>query len=299
MSPSLQIGPVSVYLGEKSGKYPDGNQVLVRGRDTLVAFDTPLVANRLGAELTDAELVILGHVHEDHIAGLHRLRRARVLAPQGDLEALRSWEGLARHYGYAPNVLGPMKAKIERQFHYVARPDAEGYADGAVWELGGGVRVRALHMPGHTSGHSVLLVEPDGIAFIGDIDLSSFGPYYGDATSSLEAFRQTLRAVAQVPARVWITSHHKGVITERATFLALLAAFAAKLEAREQAIADHLTGAGPSTLEALVEHRFVYPRGYQDVFIEDAERRTIAQHLASLAAAGRAREEAGRYRLVS
>ena len=298
LSPSFQRGPVDVYFGDKSGKYPDGNQVLVRGRDTLAAFDTPLVANRLGAEFTDAELVILGHVHEDHIAGLHRLPRARVLAPQGDLEALRSWQGLARHYGYAPGVLGDMKQKIERQFHYVARPDAQGYADGATWELGG-VRVRALHMPGHTSGHSVLLIEPEGVAFIGDIDLSSFGPYYGDATSSLQAFRRTLRAVAHVPARVWITSHHKGVITERETFLALLAAFAAKLETRERAIAEHLGRAGPRTLDELTAHRFVYPRGYQDVFIEDAERRIIAQHLASLAAAGRVREEAGRYRLVS
>ena len=297
--PSFTRGPVSVHFGDKSGKYPDGNQVLVRGGDTLVALDTPLVANRLGTELTTADLVILGHVHEDHIAGLHRLPSARVLAPQADLEALRSWEGLARHYGYAPRALEEMKAKIERDFHYVPRPDAEGYADGALWELGGGVRVRALHMPGHTSGHSVLLVEPEGVAFIGDIDLSSFGPYYGDATSSLVEFRHTLRAVAKVPARVWITSHHKGVITERETFLALLAAFAAKLEAREQAVADHLASAGPSTIEALAAHRFVYPRGYQDVFIEDVERRTIAQHLASLAASGRVTEEGGRYRLAA
>jgi glyoxylase-like metal-dependent hydrolase (beta-lactamase superfamily II) len=298
LSPSLQFGPVSIYLGEKSGKYPDGNQLLVRGGDTLAAFDTPLVANRI-PELRAAELVILGHVHEDHIAGLHLLPRARVLAPQGDLEALRSWDGLARHYGYAPQALAAMKTKIEREFHYVARPDAEGYGDGAAWDLGGGVTVRALHMPGHTSGHSVLLVEPGGVAFIGDIDLSSFGPYYGDATSSLEAFRRTLRAVAQVPARVWITSHHKGAITERAAFLALLEAFAAKLEAREQAIAAHLGEAGPRTLEELAAHRFMYPRGHLDVFVEDAERRTIVQHLASLAAAGRVREEAGRYRLAA
>jgi glyoxylase-like metal-dependent hydrolase (beta-lactamase superfamily II) len=298
LSPSLQFGPVSVYLGEKSGKYPDGNQLLVRGGDTLAAFDTPLVANRIPA-LRAAELVILVHVHEDHIAGLHLLPRARVLAPRGDLEALRSWDGLARHYGYAPPALAAMKTKIEREFHYVARPDAEGYGDGAAWDLGGGVTVRALHMPGHTSGHSVLLVEPGGIAFIGDIDLSSFGPYYGDATSNLEAFRRTLRAVAQVPARVWITSHHKGAITERATFLALLEAFAAKLEAREQAIAAHLGEGGPCTLEELAAYRFVYPRGHQDVFVEDAERRTIAQHLASLAAAGRVREERGRYRLAA
>jgi glyoxylase-like metal-dependent hydrolase (beta-lactamase superfamily II) len=295
-SPVIRLGPVHVYPGEKSGKYPDGNQVVVRGGDTLAAFDTPLVANRLGAELLEADLVILGHVHEDHIAGLHRLPEVPLHVHEADVEAARSWEGLARHYGYAPPVLEGMRAKIEREFHYVPRPDAVAYADGARWDLGGGVSVRALHMPGHTSGHCVLLVEPEGVAFIGDIDLSSFGPYYGDATSSLEAFRRTLEAVKDVPARAWITSHHKGVITERGTFLGLLAAFAEKLDAREEAIAAYLRER-PSTLEELVEHRFVYPPHLDDLYYADAERRTISQHLESLARSGRAVEEEGRWRL--
>lgn len=296
LAPEIRLGPVTVYLGEKSGKYPDGNQIVVRGGDTRAAFDTPLVANRLGAELLEADLVILGHVHEDHIAGLHRLAGVPLHVHEADVEAARSWQGLARHYGYAPRVLEGMRAKIEREFHYVPRPDAVAYADGARWELGGGVSVRALHMPGHTSGHCVLLVEPEAVAFIGDIDLSSFGPYYGDATSSLEAFRRTLEAVKEVPARAWITSHHKGVITERETFLALLAAFAGRLEAREEAIAACLRER-PSTLEELVEHRFVYPRHLDDLYYADAERRTIAQHLDSLARAGRATEEDGRWRM--
>ena len=235
-APVIRLGAVSVYPGEKSGKYPDGNQVMVRGKDTLAALDTPLVANRLGSELRDAELVVLGHVHEDHMAGLHLLRHAPLHVHEADVDAARSWDGLARHYGYAPNVLGGMKAKIESEFHYAPRPDAQAYQDGAAWELGGGVTLRAIHMPGHTSGHCVLLVEPGAIAFIGDIDLSSFGPYYGDATSSLAAFRRTLAAVRNIPAKVWITSHHKGVITERATFLSLLQAFAARLDAREEEI---------------------------------------------------------------
>lgn len=294
-TPAVRLGPVSVYLGEKSGKYPDGNQVVVRGADTLAAFDTPLVANRLGAELLDADLLILGHMHEDHVAGLHRLPGVPVYVHEADVAAARSWEGLARHYGYAAPVLAGMRAKIEREFHYVPRPDAVAYASGATWDLGGGVTVRALHMPGHTSGHCVLLVEPEGVAFIGDIDLSSFGPYYGDATSSLEAFRHTLSAVKDVPARAWITSHHKGVITERETFLALLAAFAARLEAREAAIAACLRER-PSTLEELVTHRFVYPPHLDDLYYADAERRTISQHLESLARSGRALEEGGRWR---
>ncbi|MEO8143524.1 MAG: MBL fold metallo-hydrolase, partial [Betaproteobacteria bacterium] len=178
----IRLGAVSVYPGEKSGKYPDGNQVTVRGADSLAAFDTPLVANRLGRELLDADVVILGHVHEDHMAGLHRLKHAPVHVHEADVEAARSWDGMSRHYGYVPTVLAGMRTKIECEFSYAPRPDAQAYANDASWNLGGGVTVRAIHMPGHTSGHCVLLVEPGGIAFIGDIDLSSFGPYYGDAT---------------------------------------------------------------------------------------------------------------------
>ena len=294
---AIRLGAVSVFPGEKSGKYPDGNQVTVRGADTLAAFDTPLVANRLGRELLDADIVVLGHVHEDHMAGLHRLRHAPLYVHEADVAAARSWEGLARHYGYVPEVLAGMRSKIEKEFHYAPRADAQAYKDGACWELGGGVTVRAFHMPGHTSGHCVLLVEPGGIAFIGDIDLSSFGPYYGDATSSLADFRRTLATVQDVPAKIWITSHHKGVITERETFLALLKAFAARLDAREKAIADHLRRQ-PSTLAELVAHRFVYPRDLDDLYYADAERRTIEQHLGALALAGRALDEGGRWRMA-
>lgn len=295
-TPVSRFGPVSVHFGEKSGKYPDGNQVLVRGADTLVAFDTPLVANRMGSELLAADLVILGHVHEDHMAGLHRLPRAQLRVHEADVEAARSWDGLARHYGYRPEVLPGMRKMIEKSFHYAPRPDAEPYADRASWDLGGGVRVTAFHMPGHTSGHCVLLVEPGGIAFIGDIDLSSFGPYYGDATSSLAQFRRTLEAVKDIPAEIWITSHHKGVVREREAFLSLLAAFGSRLDAREAAITEYLE-ARPSTLDELVEHRFVYPKHLEELFYDDAERRVIEQHLEALAAAGRAVNEGGRWRM--
>ncbi len=281
----LDFGRVSVFLGEKSGKYPDGNQVIVRGSDTRAAFDTPLVANRIGAELDDAELVVLGHAHEDHMAGLHRLPRARVQAHERDLEAVRSWEGLQRHYGLSPSAGASMLAKIRREFFYVPRPDASGYRDGALWDLGG-ARVRAIHMPGHTSGHSVLLVESEGVAFLGDIDLSGFGPYYGDATSSLAAFRDTLARVADVPATVWVTSHHRGVYTDRAAFLKALAAFAAKLDKRSERLLSMLAD-GPKTLDELVAMRLIYPSDYEEVWIDDAERRTIGQHLDELLAARR------------
>jgi len=290
----LDFGRVSVYFGEKSGKYPDGNQVVVRGSDTRAAFDTLLVANRIGADLDDAELVVLGHAHEDHMAGLHRLPRAAVHVHERDVEAVRSWPGLLRHYGLSESATEPMLAKIRREFFYTPRPDAIGYRDGAVWELGGS-RVRAIHMPGHTSGHCVLLVEPEGVAFIGDIDLGSFGPYYGDATSSLADFRRTLARLPDLPATVWVTSHHRGVYTEREAFLSALAAFAAKIDERSERLLAMLADA-PKTLDELVAVRLIYPPDYQEIWIDDAERRTISQHLDELVAAGRVVcDDAGRY----
>ena len=294
--PTLALGPVTVYFGEKSGKYPDGNQVVVRGRDAVAAFDMPLVANRLGAVLDTVDLVILGHAHEDHMAGLHSIRNTPVFAPEQDLAAVQSWAGLAKHYGYRPQVLTAMRAKIERDFHYFARPDASGYPDGQVWDLGG-VRIRAVHMPGHTAGHSVLLVEPEGVAFIGDIDLAGFGPYYGDACSSLPAFRQSLEKIVDLPARAWVTFHHKGVITDRSKFLQLLGAFREKIDQRGHAILEALS-TRPRSLDELVAHRFLYPPDYHDVYIDDAERKTIAEHLAELIAAGRVALRDGTYSRV-
>jgi glyoxylase-like metal-dependent hydrolase (beta-lactamase superfamily II) len=288
MSEMLRFGSVSVHLGEKSGKYPDGNQVLVQGADLRVAFDTPLVANRIGAAFDDVELVILGHVHEDHMAGLHRVPRARVMVHEADLAAARSWQGLARHYGYPDAVLDPLRVKIEDQFHYLPRPDATGYADGACWDLGGGATIRAHHMPGHTAGHCVLLVEREGLAFIGDIDLSGFGPYYGDATSSLADFRRTLASVATLEARVWVTSHHRGVVTDRALFLDSLAAFAGRIDERRTRLLAMLAG-GPRSLDDLVRQRLLYPPEHDALWVDFAERRSIGLHLDELIADGQAR----------
>jgi glyoxylase-like metal-dependent hydrolase (beta-lactamase superfamily II) len=231
------------------------------------------------------------------MAGLHLMPGKPVHVHHADVDAARSWPGLSRHYGYPQPVLDAMRKKIEADFHYAPRPDAVGYADGAVWELGG-VRVRALHMPGHTAGHSVLFVEPEGIVFIGDIDLSGFGPYYGDATSSLAEFRRTLARLPDVPATTWITSHHKGVIQDRTLFLDLLRAFAARIDEREARLLQ-LLAPEPQTLAELATQRLLYPPHADDLWIDCAEARSIQLHLDELVAAGRVRREGEhRFRLA-
>lgn len=293
----LNFGSVSVHLGAQSGKYPDGNQVLVQGADVNVAFDTP-VASRLRTDLlAPIDFVILGHVHEDHMAALDLLPHAAIMVHEHDVAAARSWDGLKAHYGYAETTLQGVRDMIERDFHYAPRPDALPYADGQSWDLGGGVRIRAHHLPGHTAGHCALVVENEGLAFIGDIDLSGFGPYYGDATSSLSDFRTTLQQVADLDARVWVTSHHKAVITDRDQFLRDLAKFASRIDERTDKLIEMLKNQ-PSSLPELVAQGFLYPPGHSAPWTASAEERTLTQHLAELQAQGRLVMDQGRYALV-
>lgn len=275
---ALSFGAVRVYLGEKSGKYPDGNQVIVQGADGRVAFDTPLASLCIGADLEGVDAVILGHAHEDHTVSLGRLAGARLEVHEADLAAIQSWQGLCRHYGYPASVLEKMRPTLERDFSWAARPDATAYIDGALWELGGGVRVRAHHLPGHTSGHCALVVENEGLAFIGDIDLTGFGPYYGDATSDLKQFQRSLKQVKDLDARIWVTSHHRGVITDRTDFERALSRFASKIDERSAKLLAYLND-GPQTLDQLAARRLLYPAGYDLPFVEHVERRSVGLHL--------------------
>lgn len=284
MKAGFEFGSVTVYSGEKNGKYPDGNQVIVTGRSERAAFDSPLVANTLGQIFCSCDLAIQGHVHEDHTTGLHLIPDRPVYVHEADIDMARSREGYQRAAGLPDDVMAAMFSEIEAHFFYQPIPDAIAYTDGQCWDLGG-VTVQAIHAPGHTRGHSILYVEKEGVAFIGDIDLTGFGPYYADATSSLPEFRETLAKLPELDARAWVTSHHRGVYTDRARMLADLAAFADKIEQRSATLRERLR-TKPHTLDELIAERLLYPKDFQPMWVDYAEERTIRAHLDELMASG-------------
>ncbi len=278
-----QFGAVTVLVGDKNGKYPHGNSLWVRGREATVVIDPSLSVVDRAPELRGrADLVIQSHVHEDHVAGVHLFPKAKVYAHREDAPGLHSLDGLMDIYGYGP-LTDAMRQFVEGQFHYVARPDTHPFDDGEVFALGD-TQIRVIHTPGHTRGHCVLLIEPDGVLFLGDIDLSSFGPYYGDAWSNLEDFERSLRRVREIEARVWVSFHHVGVVEDHETFIAKLDRFVGKIAERDANLLDFLSE--PRRLSDMVARRFLYPPHATLSFIDAMERRTIEQHLERLIARG-------------
>jgi glyoxylase-like metal-dependent hydrolase (beta-lactamase superfamily II) len=283
------IGNTTVLFGASHGKYPHGNSLLVRGaRETLIVDPSLGVVARRD-RLPHADRVWNSHCHEDHIAGNHLFPDVPWELHEADLLGIHSFAGFLQIYGYDDAVLGAgWERTLKEKFFYAANPAATGFRDGHVLELGGGVRVRVVHTPGHTRGHCAFHVEPDDVLYVGDIDLSSFGPYYGDAWSDLADFERSLRVVRDFEATHYATFHHVGVV-DRATFLARLDKFEAVIASREQRLLAYLAEE-PRTLAEIAKHRFVYRPNDPVSFADPVERRSMEQHLARLVAAGRARE---------
>jgi glyoxylase-like metal-dependent hydrolase (beta-lactamase superfamily II) len=274
-------GRVHVIAGGRQGRYPDGNTLLVRRRASTVLIDPSLTVAGLPT-LPPADVVLLSHAHEDHWAGLFRYRGAEVVLHAADAPAIRSLDTQLAAYGF-DEVADSWRAELVARFHYSARADAVEAADGTELSLAGG-QVTFVHLPGHTPGHCALMIEPEGVAYLGDIDLSRFGPYYGDRTSSLADFRHSLARCREIDAAWYVTFHQTPPIHDRAGFIDALDAYLAVLDRRSARLLAFLDR--PRSIEQIVAHRIVYRPTTTGLFIDAVEARTAQLHLQELAGAG-------------
>ena len=284
---------VTVLSGPGNGAYPSGNSLYVTGAGEAAIIDPSVTVVAMGGAPGAVDAVINSHSHEDHVAGNGFFADARVHIHADDLIGVTSLDGLMDVYGWQGDVRDVWARNVVEEFHFAPRPDAHGFSHGDVFDLGS-IRIEAVHLPGHTRGHSGFRIS-DGVFFLSDIDLTGFGPYYGDAWSDLDDFEASLAAVRDEHADFYVTFHHKGVIEGRDEFLRLLDAFAAVIPRRHAAMRDFL--AEPRSLDEMVAHRFVYRPHVELGFVELVERRTATLHLERMLRRGEAAEvEPGRFR---
>ncbi len=284
---------VSVLIGADNGRYPSGNSLVIRGDGESVIIDPSVSVVERGGAPVPIDAVIVSHSHEDHLAGNGFYNDARLHIHCEDLPGARSLDGLMEVYGLTGETREAFAEQIVEEFHYTPRPDADGFTDGHVWDLGR-IRVEAVHLPGHTRGHSGFRIS-GGVFFLSDIDLTGFGPYYGDVWSDLEDFERSLELVREEHADYYVTYHHKGVIEGRDAFVELLDAFRAVIPRRHEAMLEYLTE--PRTIHDMVAHRFIYRPHVEHVFADNVEHRCAVMHVERMLKRGEAVEvEPGRFR---
>ena len=291
----IRLGRSLVLMGAANGRYPSGNSLLVEGSSECILIDPLVTVAERGGCPSNVDRMLVSHAHEDHLAGVSTFPDAHVHTHVEDLPALHSLQGFLDVYGMPADIATKFGEQIIEEFHYKPRTDATGFTDGHVFDVGAGLKVEVVHLPGHTRGHSGFLIETEGVFFVADIDLSTFGPYSGDHWSDLEDFERAIARARDIEARWYVTFHHKGIVEGQAEFVRQLDAFAAIIGDREARLLTFLSE--PRTIEDIVQHRFIYRPGVELLFADHVERTSMGMHLTRLIRdGGVVEDEGGRFR---
>jgi len=276
---------VWIVEGGKNGRYPYAHSLYVAdGGGILVdAGCDPAEIERLRKE-NGIAAVVMTHYHEDHFTFLSRLPDTPVWSSAADAPALESLETLLAWYG----VLGTewdafFRKLLTEKFHFKPRTIGRTIADGEELRFGK-TRAVAVVAPGHTPGHLCLHFPDDGILFLGDYDLTEFGPWYGDLTGDMEAFRRSALRLAGIVADQYVVSHegpaHRGPIAGK------MNAYLSVIDRREEALRDYLRE--PRTRAEIIARRLFYGPDRDGPWFDYGEWALLSKHLEAMLARGEA-----------
>ena len=290
------FGNLTVIPGPKNGKYPFCNAIFID--DEVQAVIDPAsdkaALERL-AENEKIDVLINSHYHEDHFTYNYLFPDADFYVHADDAPCFHSIDKLLEAYGIAD---GPesdaWRAILINSFNYQERMPARHLQDGDILDFGK-TRLQVIHTPGHTPGHCGFFCESENLLFLGDIDLTPFGPWYGDAVSDIAQTINSVHRLLEIPAKVFVTSHNMGVVT--GDIRGLAKAYLEVIYEREEKIINFLSA--PRTLEEIAEQWFIYkkPREPKEFFMF-GERGMVKKHLDYLIQKGRAARSGDHYYLV-
>lgn len=237
--------------------------------------------------------VWLSHWHEDHLTHLDLFDDRPFSLSEADAPPLSDIELFMDAYGmYEEEERQYWRATMEKDFHFRPRKPSSFLQDGDLLQLDG-ITVEVINTPGHTPGHLSFWFQEPGIIFMGDYDLTRFGPWYGDIDSSIEETVRSVKRLRDIPARVWLTGHETGIFEEQPGDL--WNQYLGVIYERERKLLKLLEK--PRTLMEIVGAWIIYgkPREPKALF-EFGERAHMRKHLDRLINKGIVTKDGDRYR---
>jgi hydroxyacylglutathione hydrolase len=278
------VGPLQFIPGENQGRYPYCNSIYIEEAGVLI---DPASDRKALTELRDTRgvrQVWLCHWHEDHFMHLDLFDDVpfriseRDLPPLTDIETFLDWYAMEN-----PEYRAFWAALVKDQFHYRTRTPARFFEDREVIDLGS-LTIEVVPTPGHTPGHLAFYFREPKILFMGDYDLTAFGPWYGDLYSDIDQTIESIHRLKTIPADTWLTGHETGVFTQVPG--TLWDSYEEIIYERENKLFNLLATA--KTMDEIVEACIVYDRPREPKeFFEFGERALMKKHLERLEKNGR------------
>lgn len=246
------IGPgIRIIHGENRGRFPFANSLYLEG-ERRALIDTG-AGRGLGRLVGKVDHVLLSHFHRDHVAANDLFAGASFSIHPLDAPGVASEKGFFRLTGL--EGFGKQYWNTLKQEGFTATAVDRTHEDGDRIDLGG-LSLRVIHTPGHTPGHCAFLVEEHDLLFTADIDLSPFGPWYGNVSSDLGQFQRSVQRIRSLGVRRLVTGH-RGLVERDVD--AELVRYGAVIEQRHERI-YRLLRRRAMTLEELIALKPIYGR---------------------------------------
>jgi len=278
--------------GKNKGRYPFANSLFINDRKTLL-IDTGAgrrALRKLIKQFGQPDFIVYTHAHEDHISESKLFTTTSRFIHEKDKKPAESRPELLKLYGIDGKEIEHIVNAFFESMNYSPLKALKIFTSDHVFDLGS-IEVKVIHAPGHSAGHSIFKIRGNDLIFSGDIDLSSFGPWYGAIDCDIRDFQESIKMVARQAPNMLVTSH-KGVFTEKID--EHLAKFLCKIDERNEKILTFLNE--PKTLDEIVSKTMIYGRLPEPPeFYEPAERIMVRKHLEFLVDVGKIEIEKNKY----
>ncbi len=196
--------------GANNGQYPFSHSVLIDS-DVVCLIDAGcgLSALEQVQEIATPDLILTSHAHPDHISGCWMFEDVPIHAPIMSADSFGDMHAMAKRFA-PPDLQRTYMSFIQGSMGFENCPASDHYDAGTSFDFGQ-ARLVAIHTPGHTDDHMCFFDTSTGILIAGDMDLSMFGPWYGDLESDIQQIKDGIHNLMDLEPRLVVTSH-EGVI---------------------------------------------------------------------------------------
>ena len=265
----IEIEPhVHLIRGTNEARFPEANTLLIDD-DILTLVDAGSSLSQVFSTLKDLDhqpgdldRVVLTHYHADHkgyAAHLRHISNCEVLCHPLAKDGIESFENMMRFIGIdSQEVKEHWLNLLESRLPHV-KDDyiVDGtFQDRQIIDCGE-VELIPLHSPGHTHDHTCFGINGLEKVLLVDIDLTDFGPWYGNVVSDIEHFKESIQRIIDLKPSMGISSHLLDPVT--VGLEEQLKDYLAFFQRRDDEII-HNIAKGVDTVKKLAQIPIIYPR---------------------------------------
>jgi endoribonuclease LACTB2 len=285
---------LSVIRGNNRGRFPMSHVFLVQDRVSAL-IDTGCGLDLLALVQTrfPVDLIINSHGHPDHTSGNWMYPDVPLYAPRVGADSHGRLLPLSHRFLGAGELADHWRQWIPQITGFRDREPTDYFDDGHVFDFGK-LKLHAIHTPGHTRDHFCLYEPENRILLSFDIDLTPFGPWYGNLESNLVDFRNSLEQVRRLNPLTIASSHAEVVAAHVARSVDQ---YAHVLDRRSDTL-KRLLERGPSRDDIINAAPIYGHHPFEPELLRWFEARMIDLHLEEMISLGTVRTDGQRFWLV-